>query len=66
VKRVYNERGPCPKCGCRVVLTKYDHVFDNIGRKCERCEYTWREAPLDAGDQPTSPEDEIERARRGG
>lgn len=44
----YSDHRPCPKCGGGFVRTKFDLATGWLGRKCERCEYTWSEEPLDA------------------
>lgn len=55
----FDPQGPCPKCGFGTVLVSYQNVgyshllrhqlFEEaLLRRCERCEYSWPEACLDA------------------
>ena len=43
----------CPKCGYLKATVKFlpsdgETVPDRLLRQCDRCEYAWLEAPLDA------------------
>lgn len=50
---VYSENGPCPKCGCMSVGTRYRCGLGGevMFRTCARCSYQWSETPLDAKDR---------------
>jgi hypothetical protein len=43
----FNPLAKCPKCGHDKVETSYKASLDQLDRSCERCFYTWPEAPLD-------------------
>ena len=52
----YNENPVCAKCGCKGASTEYQHDTPAfLLRRCARCGYSWREAPLDTG-KPPEPE----------
>lgn len=38
----------CPKCGCRNVSMEYDTMLNVLRCYCNRCDYYWQMAPLDA------------------
>jgi predicted nucleic-acid-binding Zn-ribbon protein len=57
----YNPKAKCPKCGHNHAATNFDakgedkplgeggqYERDTLSRRCERCGYTWCEAPRDA------------------
>lgn len=59
--RPFNENSRCPKCGHRFTVDRFEpasemnffghsfgHTEDHISRTCKRCQYAWKEAPLDA------------------
>lgn len=49
--KTYDEKASCPKCGCKLVETKYSSHHGKLVRRCERCEHAWHELPLDEAEK---------------
>lgn len=57
----YDESSKCPKCGGRLIDTKYDRSSDEMLRGCERCGHSWSEEPLERRGAPMSQEEIVKR-----
>jgi len=39
--------GKCPKCGSTKINVRYNPKTEKLNKECCRCDYVWKEDPLD-------------------